>query len=296
MEKQYKISVIIPTYNREKTIQRCIDSIINQSYPAYEIIVSDDGSKDHTLKIIYEEYGDKVRIIEQNHRGAQAARNAGIKAAKGEYIAFLDSDDEWLPDKLKIQVEKLQKNPDAVICGDGYKQFDWNGSIPKVYDLTDKEKRTIKNTSRKQLKLSGKSGVVYPAILKEPFCLFQSLLVSRSSLFQIGLLDEKVPSYQEWDTSIRLAKKYDFIYIDNPLFIYHLHDGDTISKSLKKEIDGLEYICDKFQYEIVGLLGKNILIEKYKNLMEKSIKYKDKRAMKYIMRYFLGRANIFLFK
>ncbi len=75
-----------------------------------------------------------------------------------------------------------------------------------------------------------------------------------------------------------------------------MHDGDTISKSLKKEIDGLEYICDKFQYEIVGLLGKNILIEKYKNLMEKSIKYKDKRAMKYIMRYFLGRANIFLFK
>lgn len=296
MENKYKISVVIPTYNREKTIERCIDSVINQTYPVFEIIVSDDGSKDNTLNIIHKKYGNTVQVIKHNHKGAQAARNAGIRIAGGEYIAFLDSDDEWLPNKLEIQIQELKKNPNAVICGDGYKQFDWNGAIPKAYALTDKEKRTIKDTSRKRLNLAGKSGNVYKYILREPFCLFQALLVSKDSLYQIGLLDEKTPSYQEWDTSIRLAKQYDFVYIDKPLFVYHLHDGDTISKSVRKEIDGLEYLCVKFQYELIGLFGNSILVQKYKVLMEKCIKYKDNRAIKYILMYYLGKINIFIFK
>lgn len=101
----------------------------------------------------------------------------------------------------------------------------------------------------------------------------------------MGLLDENVPSYQEWDTAIRLAKKNKFAYIEKPLFIYHLHDGETISKSAKKEIDGLEYIYEKHKEEIRSLLGKQELKQRYKGLMKKCAVYRDKRMFKYFFKY-----------
>ena len=105
MKEKFEISVVIPAYNREKTIKRCIDSAMRQTYAASEIIVVDDGSTDKTLNIIEKEYNGAVRVIKQKHKGAQAARNAGIRIAQGEYIAFLDSDDEWLLDKLEAQIK-----------------------------------------------------------------------------------------------------------------------------------------------------------------------------------------------
>ena len=288
------VSVIVPSYNREKTIKRCLDSILNQSYPASEIIVVDDGSTDKTLDILNREYLTEVTVIKQEHKGSQAARNLGIQAAKGEYIAFLDSDDEWLPDKLEIQVRELRKNPDAVICGDGIVQQDWKGAIPKIYDATGR--RNNRMGRQKLYKLKGKSGYVYKEILKDSFCLFQALLTSRKNLLDIGLLDENVPSYQEWDTAIRLAKQYEFIYIHKPLFIYHLHDDETISKKLSKNIDGLEYICRKFQYEIASQLGNSMLTQRYWEMMKMCIKYRDIRVIKYFVKYILGRMNVFVFK
>lgn len=288
-----KVSVIIPTYNREKTIKRCIDSIANQSIPPDEIIVVDDGSTDNTLEILNRFYPD-IKIIKQNHKGAQAARNAGIRAAQGEYIAFLDSDDEWLPDKLEWQVKELKRNPDAVICGDGILQQDWKGAIPKIYDA--KGRKNNRAGRKKIFKLKGKSGYVYKEILRHSFCLFQALLTSKKNLLDIGLLDENVPSYQEWDTAIRLAKQYEFIYLHKPLFIYHLHDGETISKNMRKEIDGLEYIYRKFQYEIASQLGSGMLTQRYYELMKMCIKYRDIRVVKYFVKYILGRMNVFVFK
>lgn len=287
------VSVIIPTYNREKTIKRCIDSIVNQTMPPYEIIVVDDCSMDNTLGILNKFYPD-IKIVKQNHRGAQAARNAGIRVAQGEYIAFLDSDDEWLPDKLELQIRELKKNPDAVICGDGIIQQDWKGAIPKIYDATRRRNNEI---GRKKLyKLKGKSGYAYKKILRTSFCLYQALLTSKKNLLDIGMLDENVPSYQEWDTAIRLAKRHEFIYLHKPLFIYHLHDGETISKDEHKSIDGLEYIYRKFQYEIAGELGISELTQRYRALMKMCIKYRDIRFIKYFVRYILGKMNVFVFK
>ena len=288
-----KVSVIIPTYNREKTIKRCIDSIVNQSMPPYEIIVVDDGSTDQTLEILNKFYPD-IKVIKQRHKGAQAARNAGIHAAQGDYIAFLDSDDEWMPYKLELQVRELSKNPDAVICGEGIMQEDWKGAIPKVYDT--KERKNNRMGRKRLFKLRGKSGYVYKEILGDSFCLFQALLTSKKNLLDIGMLDENVPSYQEWDTGIRLAKRYKFIFLNKPLFIYHLHDGETISKNERKNIDGLEYLYRKFQYEIADQLSISELTQRYRALMKMCIKYRDNRAIKYFMKYILGRMNVFVFK
>jgi len=95
-----RISAIIPAYNREKTIGRAIDSVLAQEYPASEIIVIDDGSKDHTSRVV-QDYGEKVRYVYQENEGVAAARNRGVKEAKHEWVAFLDSDDYWLPGHLR---------------------------------------------------------------------------------------------------------------------------------------------------------------------------------------------------
>lgn len=289
---QYKISAVIPVYNREKTIRRCIDSVLKQTYPIYEIIIVDDGSTDQTLHIL-KEYQDCIKLVKQKHKGAQAARNAGIKEAEGEYIAFLDSDDEWVPDKLELQVKALQKNKNAVIYGDVYIQTEWKNGIPEVYRKSEGMQKA-KGLTR--LKLKGKSGYIYKNILQDSFCYFPTLLTSKKNLIDIGLLDEKVPSFQEWDTAIRLAQTKEFVYIYKPLYIYHFHDGETISKNKKKGVDGKEYIYEKYKYEILSELGKGELVRRYRELMKTSWNCKDKRVLKYFLKYIMGRVNIFIFE
>ena len=93
--------------------------------------------------------------------------------------------------------------------------------------------------------------------------------------------------------AIRLAEKYEFIYIHKPLFIYHLHDGDTISKSPRKNVDGLEYIYQKYQTEIIRQLGGTELTEKYKELLKKCVQYRDKRAVKFCIIYIMSKMNLF---
>lgn len=283
IDNQYDISVVIPVYNREKTIKRCIDSIVNQTYPVFEIIVVDDGSIDRTLDIVQEEYGNIVTIIRQKHKGAQAARNAGIRAAKGVYIAFLDSDDEWLPNKIELQVQALYKNGDVVVCGDGYTQMDWEENIPIVYQRTGNIKKNTRMGTRKLLRMNGANGNIYGIVLERTLGDFDSLLASKKSLMDIGLLDEKVPSFQEWDVVIRLAKKNQFVYIKRPLYVYHLHDGEAISKNPERIIDGKEYIIKKHAQEIVRIHGLHGLNMHYKNLFILAIKYRSKKALVFVI-------------
>src|SRR5690349_3602213 len=105
-----KVSVIIPTYNRAQFIARAVDSVLEQTYKDFEIIVIDDGSSDNTQEIL-KAYEGKIRYVYQQNKGISAARNRGIQEAKGEYIAFLDSDDVWKPEKLSVQVAILDVNP-----------------------------------------------------------------------------------------------------------------------------------------------------------------------------------------
>lgn len=104
------VSVVIPTYNRAKYVTETIDSVLSQSYTDYEIIVVDDGSTDNTREALAP-YMDRIRYIHQQNSGVSAARNRGIKAARGKWIAFLDSDDIWLPEKLAVQIKDISKYP-----------------------------------------------------------------------------------------------------------------------------------------------------------------------------------------
>lgn len=267
-----EVSVVIPAYNREKTIRRCVDSVLAQTYPVHEIIVIDDGSQDHTVSILEEEYKDSVIVIKQSHKGAQAARNAGIIAANSEYIAFLDSDDEWLDKKIELQIKALEEKPDAVVCGNGYVE---------------------QNGVRKIFKMQGHNGNVYRSALDDSFALFQAIISKKENFVKIGLLDESVPSFQEWDTSIMLSRICEFIFVEHPLFIYHMHDGETISKNKKKDIDGQEYIFNKYKHEIFIQYGVSGIVKRYEVIMKRCKRLKDKRYFKYLLLYKLGEKGIF---
>ena len=272
-EEKKTVSAVIPSYNREKTIRRCIDSILRQTYEVSEIIVVDDGSTDGTLEILANEYSKKVKVIKQPHKGAQAARNAGICAAEGEYIAFLDSDDEWTEKRIELQMQVLEEKPDAVVCGNGY---------------------VVQDGRKKIWRTPGHSGYVYKMMLVSPFALFQAMITKKENLLKIGLLDENVPSYQEWDTAIMLSKVCEFVFLDKPLFIYYLHDGETISKDKKRDIDGREYVCQKYKYEILEQYGLIGLVRRYEVIMNRCKASRDKRYFKYWFLYALSRHGIVL--
>ena len=181
------ISIVIPAYNREKTILRCIDSVLKQTYKNIEIIVVDDGSTDKTQEIILSVKDSRIKYVKlEKNSGAQVARNKGIEFADGKWIAFLDSDDMWEEDKLEIQYEILKKNgfdEYIVVHGDCY-CYDENTGKKWIWDLPLTE------------------GHCYIDLLKRPSPMFQAILTSKKALLEIGLLDPSVPSYQEWDTSI----------------------------------------------------------------------------------------------
>lgn len=258
------VSVIIPLYNRFTTIKRCIESIIHQTIKPNEIIVVDDGSSDGSIDVVKSINCDYLKLICQNHRGAQAARNLGIINATSEYVIFLDSDDEWLPDLLERMVSLAQKNCNSVIYSDGIIEL---GGQRKVWQLP------------------GKSGNLYSFLLEKQAPTFDALLVKKDSLINIGLLDENVVAYQEWETSIRLAKEYNFIHLEEPLFVYHLHEGETISKNKKKDINGYSYIIGKHKKNIVKYCGRLTLKKHYKILAKKTFHNRDVRFFVFLIRY-----------
>ena len=249
-----RVATIIPVYNREKTIERAIVSTLKQICPVYEIIVVDDCSTDNTVQIVEELAcrDSRVKLICHNtNKGDQAARNTGIRNATGEWIAFLDSDDEWLPNRLQAGFDLQEREGFKVIHSECY--------ITEGKDITPRN-----------MGILSLSGNIYKKLLKRPFPMFQGLLVKCECLERIGYLDEAIVSFQEWDTSIRLAKHYEFGFVSEPLFIYHrCHSGDTISKDKRKEAEGYYQIVEKHADEIIKYAGTEALMNHYMITLEK---------------------------
>lgn len=196
------VSVIIPVYNREETIGRAINSVLNQSYINFELIIVDDCSTDNSLKVIkkYEDRRIKVLTLQQNS-GANMARNVGIASSKGHYIAFQDSDDEWDKNKLELQMrDMLQRHLAASFCAHRL----LNGAIGTVIpdDYTDKEKY--------------ESGLV--SVLRHHNVIStQTLIVRKDILSTVGNYDEDMPRLQDYEFAIRLAQKTRIGYVAQPL-------------------------------------------------------------------------------
>jgi glycosyltransferase involved in cell wall biosynthesis len=207
------VSVVIPVYNAERFIAETIDSVLNQSYLDYEIILVDDGSTDRTTAICRRyarEYPDKVRFFRQSNSGPGRARNLGIKMAVGRYIAFLDADDLWMPRKLEKQVRYMERQPPEV--GMVYARavkFDENGvwKVPKRY-----QKRPVE-------------GWVYWDILRSNPVASPSVLVRKSCFETVGYFDESLDIIEDHDMWLRIAKKFRIAFVGEELCLYREHLG-----------------------------------------------------------------------
>jgi glycosyltransferase involved in cell wall biosynthesis len=244
IKKNKLVSVIIPTYNRARFIERAVHSVLRQTYRDLEVITVDDGSKDDTLSLIAElaKTDQRVRyILHEKNRGAQAARNTGIKAAEGNYIAFLDSDDEWLPDKLERQMTLFENSGSKV--GVVYAGFQW-----KFFD--ERPSREQKPRFR---------GDIYQDALREWVADTNTLVIRKDILRRCGLCNERIRAYQEWDICIRLARYTEFDFVAEPLAIYHVHKGLTISKDMLLDAYGYLDVITEHRDEIMNELGHRVL-------------------------------------
>ncbi len=206
------VSVIIPTYNRGWILKEAIDSVLDQDYTDFELIVVDDGSTDDTVEII-DAYGFDIIVLQQNNQGVSAARNRGICASRAQLIAFLDSDDIWLPQKLARQVEFFAAHSDALIC---QTEETWIRNGLRV------------NPKKRHQKRSGE--IFEPSLT---LCLVSpSAVMIRRSLFDaVGLFDERLPACEDYDLWLRVSCRYPVYLIDEPLIIKRGGHEDQLSKA-----------------------------------------------------------------
>jgi glycosyltransferase involved in cell wall biosynthesis len=205
-----QVSVIIPTYNRAWCLRETMDSVLAQNFRDVELIVVDDGSTDATPQLL-KGYGQAIRVLRQENRGVSAARNAGIAAARGALIAFLDSDDLWLPGKLDHQVEFFNSQPDALIC--------------QTEELWVRNGRRV-NPGKRHRK---RGGMIFEPSLD--LCLVSpSAVMVRRELFQrVGLFDESLPACEDYDLWLRVSSRYAVHLIDIPLIVKRGGHADQLS-------------------------------------------------------------------
>lgn len=208
-----EISVVIPTFNRASVLARALDSVLTQTRMAEEIIVVDDGSTDNSAEMVASEFPE-VRLIVQGNHGVSAARNRGIEAAAGEWLAFLDSDDEWRPEKLERQVTVLANHPDELVC--------------HTDEIWIRHHRRV-NPKRKHAKFGGR---IFQYCL--PLCAMSpsSILLHRSVLDDVGLFDEALPACEDYDLWLRICSRYPVHYLDEPLVVKYGGHPDQLSRRI----------------------------------------------------------------
>ncbi len=206
------VSVIIPTYNRGWIVKESIDSVQAQDFNDFELIVVDDGSTDNTPEIL-NSYRQDINVIRQGNRGVSAARNAGIAKASGRFIAFLDSDDLWLPDKLSLQVDFFNSNPSALIC--------------------QTEEIWIRNNVRINPKIKHKkpSGMIFEPSLALCLVSPSAVMIKRSLFEDVGLFDETLPACEDYDLWLRISCRHPVHLINTPLIIKRGGHDDQLSAS-----------------------------------------------------------------
>jgi glycosyltransferase involved in cell wall biosynthesis len=205
------ISIILPTFNRGWIVAEAIESVLAQADAAFELIVVDDGSADDTPQLL-QNYGNRIRVLRQKNRGVSAARNRGIRAATGALIAFLDSDDLWLPGKLAVQVAFFAAHPDALIC---QTEETWIRRGVRV------------NPGRRHRK---ESGMIFERSLHLCLVSPSAVMLRRQLLDQVGLFDEGLPACEDYDLWLRVSCRYPIHLIDAALTVKRGGHADQLSR------------------------------------------------------------------
>jgi|TARA_B100000959_G_scaffold134696_1_gene141455 glycosyltransferase involved in cell wall biosynthesis len=257
------ISVIIPTYNRRNTLSRAVESVLNQIYKPIEIIVVDDGSTDGTKEMFSEMY-PLVRYIYQANSGVSSARNTGINSASGDWIALLDSDDEWLPDKLDRQVKLLQDNAEIRFC---HTNEIWIRNNVRINQKKKHQKYggNIFNKCLDICRISPSSSLFHTSVIKD-----------------VGLFDESLDVCEDYDLWLRITAKYPILFLDQPLIKKFGGHSDQLSRvfggieqyrirSLEKILTSKSLSGSQFE------AAKDMLIHKLQ-IYAKGLKKRDKNT------------------
>ena len=207
------ISVIIPTFNRAAWIREAVDSVLAQTFQDFELLVVDDGSTDTTAEALGL-YGDRLSYIYQARQGVSAARNRGLETAAGEWLAFLDSDDLWLPQKLEVQVDFLNRNPQAEIC--------------QTEEIWIRHGRRV-NPRKKHRKPSG--DIFAPSLI---LCLVSpsAVILKKRLLAEVGSFDRSLPACEDYDLWLRISSRRPVFLIEEPLVIKRGGHPDQLSRCL----------------------------------------------------------------
>ncbi|MEB3178368.1 MAG: glycosyltransferase [Nostocaceae cyanobacterium] len=211
--KQASVSVILPAYNAEKTIISTIESIQKQTFHDWEIILINDGSTDNTLELINTIKDERIKIFSYENAGISLARNRGIDQAKGDYIAFIDADDLWTPDKLEAQIKALQKSPEAGLAYSWTSIMNENGEV--FYSGTP----------------ISYEGDVYANLLLWNFLICGSNpLIRRKAIEQAGEFEPTLCCGEDWDYWLRIASRWHFALVPKVQVLYRKSSGSLTSK------------------------------------------------------------------
>ena len=224
-----KVSVIIPTCNRAGFLRGAIDSVLSQTFQDFEIVVVDDASTDNTPEIVACFHDERIKFIRHKSRkGAAIARNTGITNSKCDYIAFLDDDDEWFPDKLAKQMAVMLASPLEVAL------------VYTGYYIVDRASGEITGQM-----IPTKSGDLSEALLIGN-CIggTSCVLVKKDCFKKVGMFDEALPPVEDYDLWIRISRSFHFDYVKEPLLKYNVHP-QSISKNLHARSRGLEILLLK---------------------------------------------------
>jgi len=222
-------SVVISTYNRAQRLRRAVNSVLTQTLDDFELIIVDNASMDQTPEVARGFNDPRVRYIRhERNKGGSAARNTGIKSARGRFIALLDDDDEWFPQKLEKQIRKIQQVPAQI------------GLIYVGSEIFDEDKQKIVGVNHPKFR-----GQVYERLLLSTIIgSVSSALIRKECFDQVGLFDEELTSCQDWDMWLRIARRYEFDFLPDILTRINVH-GQQISSSYQAMIPGRTRMVEK---------------------------------------------------
>jgi glycosyltransferase involved in cell wall biosynthesis len=241
------VSVIIPTHNRAWAINEAIDSVLVQGYDAFEVIVVDDGSTDATGGLL-SAYKEQIRVIRQSNAGVSAARNRGIAEARGEWIAFLDSDDYWLPGKLAAQAAFFKHNPEYRIC--------------QTEEIWVRNGRRVNPGKRHQKR----GGMIFGPSLELCLVSPSAVMMHRKLFDDIGRFDEALPACEDYDLWLRIACRYPIGLVEQPYIVKRGGHADQLSRqpgldkyriqSLAKILSAGQLEAGQYDAAVAALKGK----------------------------------------
>ena len=220
---------MIPAYNRRSYIRESLDSIFAQTFRDFEVIVVDDGSTDGTEEVLAS-YADRIQLLRQDNRGPSAARNLGVRHARGRWIAFQDSDDLSTPDHLEFLFGFVERNPDygMVFANGGYLKGPEHG----------RETIVPRNRSRRV----AAKGVTLRDLFEEGIFRVQTSLIAKSALEAVGGFDESICIGEDMDLAMRIWMRYPVAYLDKVVFLYRRHAGNLVGNNELRLLENIRVI------------------------------------------------------